>query len=576
MIAREANAPDLWDALWKREGEESWRREALSQVYTRIERLLQPGARVVDVGGGAGLLARRLKERGHQAEVWDHSFEALNQALRAGVDTWHVDLEDPRYFAPPIDGTLPAMDQTFVSTEVLEHLSADARSRLLAHMARSSGGALLSVPNDRLGPDEEPQHTIKFTALEFKRELEQHWQDVRVEVLGPYLLGVCGDAKGYRLSVCLPVRDEAEDLEATLASFRGVADEIIVGVDPRTSDATREIARKYAEIVFDFEDPEGPPDDRVPDGGVHFAWIRNQCLARCSGDWIFMTEGHERLAAGHEVLLSLEQIDPSVKVALVVRSDGAGMNAQQWYFPWLCRNDARIRYTRSTHNTLDYPDGTHVVHLPQVRTLHKRHASRVQARAEQRKVQNRADLMDDWLHRQNENSLYYLASEWREHDQARAERYFRELLARPSKNGAMRYQARLILAKQLGFRGEYAEARKFLLGCAEEDWSRTEHYIWLGDLAFRQDQLEEALQWYLLGATRLGDPPFTLWWIDVNHYTYLPAQRLAMCFAELGRVDTSLEWARRVVDMLPDDAPFEVLEESRAVVRQLEEAINAE
>jgi len=38
--ARRANRADLWDRLWSKAETRDWRREALSRVYTRIERLL--------------------------------------------------------------------------------------------------------------------------------------------------------------------------------------------------------------------------------------------------------------------------------------------------------------------------------------------------------------------------------------------------------------------------------------------------------------------------------------------------------------------------------------------------------
>jgi len=385
------------------------------------------------------------------------------------------------------------------------------------------------------------------------------------------------------LSVTMPCRDEGADLEATLASFRGVADEIVIGIDPRTVDNTREVAEKYADVIFDLKDPEGPKDDETPDGGVHFGWIRNQCMDRCTGQWIFMTEGHERLISGWETLLSLNNLNQAIKVGFVLRTG----HDQQWAFPWLCKNQKDIRYKRKTHNVLDYPDGSYVVQLPTIRTLHDRVHDRELSRAEQRKTQNRLTLLEDWRANRNENSLHYLGTEWREYDPVRARSYMEEYIRLPRKNGAMRYHTRLQLAKlyaqeaeEAAKKGEQAkvkeilaQARETLMGCSGDDWSRTEHWVWLGDLAFNEEKYEEALQFYLYAGTKVGEPPFTLWWVDLSCYSWMPCQRLAMCFGELGRLKDSLYWARKVLELLPDNAAAWAFEEAQANINLLEETI---
>lgn len=564
--ARRENARDLWDRIWQNEGESTWRQQALRRVYDRIVQLVPAGSRCTDLGGGIGILAERLqRDRGALVEVWDHSPQAVAAVRAKGISAQEIDLEDT-----PLCKYRLNRDSVVIATEVVEHLSSEARH----YVFREAGAchyAFFSVPNNRLGPDEEPQHTRKFTALEFKRELEQYFNHVRVEVLGPYLLGVCGFDKGYRLSVTLPVRDEARDLEPVLASFRGVADEIVVGVDPRTTDTTREIARTYAETVFDLESPEGPPEEFLGEGKFHFSHNRNQCLDRCTGDWIFMTEGHERLIAGQDPLLRLKEIMPeAARVGLVLRT-GAG---QQWGFPWLFQNAPDLRFVRAVHNELDFPAGTFVVKLPQVRTLHDRHHDRSVERAVQRKAQNRTRLLDDWLTRQSTHSLFYLAQEWRAYDSQRALERLEQFLA-VSNNGVQRYQARLILAKERMLHGDARGARDVLQGASADDWSRTEHWLWLGDIAFNEHKFEQAYRFYRYCATTIGEPPFTAWWIDLATYQYLPAQRLAMVCGELGRPEEALHWARKATELLPDDSPAEAYEESRKNIELLEEACDA-
>jgi tetratricopeptide (TPR) repeat protein len=642
--ARQANDPDLWDKLWSSSAHADWRAGALSQVYTRIERAMPEGvALVVDIGGGQGDLALILQQPERPAEVWDHSGVALTKASGNGIHGVRiVDLEEPRERREAFDSLEAGGNPTaIVCTELLEHLTAEARADILARSAAVAGelGAFFSVPNARLAPEEEHQHTIEFTAVTFAAELRAAFGDrsVRVAALGPFLLGICGKIarKGFTLSMCLPVRDEEAELEKVLASFREVADEIVVGIDPRSVDGSRAIAERYADVVFTLDDPaaqeffelvheeerkhddgqdclvdfsEYEPhglkmtDSPLPPEGVHFAWVRNQCMRRCTSDWIFMTEGHERLIEGESYLLNLDRIATADGRRPDVVSVARQGNRQRWAFPWLCRNDpARFYYVRGTHNTLEYPRDTVMVAIPQVVTLHERDHDNAMKRAEQRQAQNRDALEDDWERMANPASLFYLGQELRADDPEKAAEHLELYLEQEDGNGLTRYQARLMLAKILARRfracrkeaaevladGNTAAAesytktadeledktRRILLGATLDDPYRTEHWVWLGDVAFGGGRLEEALMFYRYAGTLVGAPPFGPWWIDMDLYGYLPAQRLAQVYSHLGRGPEAVEWASRVVAELPADSPAWALEEARGNLKQLEEAV---
>jgi tetratricopeptide (TPR) repeat protein len=182
--------------------------------------------------------------------------------------------------------------------------------------------------------------------------------------------------------------------------------------------------------------------------------------------------------------------------------------------------------------------------------------------------------MQDWMANQSEMSLYYLGSEWREYDEERAMQYLRQFITINRSNGPMRYNTRLILCKMLGNLGRLNEAREVLLPAVGDDWSRTEHWVWLGDILFEQERYDEALQFYLYGSTKIGEPPFTLWWIDLAFYSYIPAQRLAMCYSALGQLDSALQWAKNAKDLLPEDAPEELVQEHITNIKTLEEALS--
>jgi len=161
----------------------------MANVYQRIAQLMPP-VPAIDIGGGRGDLARFLCDHGFTVAVWDHSATALELATQGGLQTNLVDL---------CGENLPEIPQevgAVLATEVLELLNEIFAWRILARTGARTG--FFSVPNNRLGPDEEPQHVRKWTAIGFKRWLADYFDDVRVEVIDGFLLGIVNEIRHDR------------------------------------------------------------------------------------------------------------------------------------------------------------------------------------------------------------------------------------------------------------------------------------------------------------------------------------------------------------------------------------------
>src|SRR5207249_9840407 len=83
-----------------------------------------------------------------------------------------------------------------------------------------------------------------------------------------------GGGGAARVSLCMIVKNEEDNLPACLASAAGLFHEVIV-VDTGSTDRTREIAAACGARVFDF-----PWVDS-------FAAARNESLRHATGDWAF-------------------------------------------------------------------------------------------------------------------------------------------------------------------------------------------------------------------------------------------------------------------------------------------------
>jgi tetratricopeptide (TPR) repeat protein len=106
-----------------------------------------------------------------------------------------------------------------------------------------------------------------------------------------------------RVSLCMIVRNEEENLAACLDPVASLFDEIVI-VDTGSTDATREIARHFTPCVYDF-----PWCD-------DFSAARNESLRHASGDWIFWLDADDRIRPPQVERLRrvIEQLDDRPRV----------------------------------------------------------------------------------------------------------------------------------------------------------------------------------------------------------------------------------------------------------------------
>ena len=164
-----------------------------------------------------------------------------------------------------------------------------------------------------------------------------------------------------RLSVCTIAFDEEPFLGDWLKHLEFLADEIVLGVDSRTTDHTRELARSFGARTFDFTWRDS------------FAEARNLTLERARGDWILVLDPDERLTpeGQHAVRWALASnsdlvVDGFTPLFAEVDADGA-VTSQEWVTGRLFLNSPHVRYVGRIHEEPRYlpnPERTWFEHLP--------------------------------------------------------------------------------------------------------------------------------------------------------------------------------------------------------------------
>jgi glycosyltransferase involved in cell wall biosynthesis/SAM-dependent methyltransferase len=94
------------------------------------------------------------------------------------------------------------------------------------------------------------------------------------------------------ISLCMIVKDEADNLPRCLESVRGIVDEIVI-VDTGSTDETPQIAERYGAKVIRYK------------WTGSFSDARNESLKHAKGEWILWLDADEALADGKENLRKL-------------------------------------------------------------------------------------------------------------------------------------------------------------------------------------------------------------------------------------------------------------------------------
>ena len=173
------------------------------------------------------------------------------------------------------------------------------------------------------------------------------------------------------VSLCTIARDETRFLPGLLESVHGVVDEIILGIDDRTTDGTAEVAGLYGARAFSFEWHDS------------FAEARNLTIDRARGDWILVLDPDERLLPNGRLALRDTlavavplEIDGYHTLIVETDLDDNELSAPEVSSSRLFRNAPDLRYMGRVHEEVRYvpdPPRTYCEMLPGLREPHIQH-----------------------------------------------------------------------------------------------------------------------------------------------------------------------------------------------------------
>lgn len=172
-----------------------------------------------------------------------------------------------------------------------------------------------------------------------------------------------GAAGVNTISICMIVKNEENVLGRCLDSLKGIGDEIII-VDTGSTDATKQIAAKYTDKIFDYR----WCDD--------FADARNYSFSKATMDFIYSADADEVLdEENRQKFLALKKIRMDHVEIVQMKyanqlSKGTTYNFDKEYRPKLFRRLRKFQWIEPVHEMvrLDpvvYDSDIEIIHMPE-------------------------------------------------------------------------------------------------------------------------------------------------------------------------------------------------------------------
>lgn len=291
-------------------------------------------------------------------------------------------------------------------------------------------------------------------------------------------------------SLNMIVRNEQETLGPALDSVDTLMDEVVV-CDTGSTDRTVEIARLYGAKV------------------VHFAWCddfsaaRNHAIEASSCQWILWMDADDRLPSPSRTpLVELWRSFPPQCAFFCIANEKNGTDGNRFLQARLFPRRDDLRFERRIHEQIANRAqriGLPITVYDNIRIIHTGYDNEQthQRKAARNKPLIAAEIATDPLNpllHLNLGDACMILEEYEEACQA----YGRALAIEGAyeSNPDVYVQSTFYLALGYYKRGEFREARRYLLRCLYMDSSRAEAYLLLATVCKETGAVEQACDWY--------------------------------------------------------------------------------
>ena len=342
------------------------------------------------------------------------------------------------------------------------------------------------------------------------------------------------------VSIALIVKDEEKTLGPCLASLAGAVDEIVV-VDTGSTDATKAVASRYTDRIFDF----AWCDD--------FSAARQNAFDHATGDWVGWVDADD-VVAGAEKIRELAAAVPSDVGAIWWRYamdfDPAGQPQCQFWRERLVRNDGSWRWQGRIHEVLVTDRSWQTVRQPEVWVEHYSPPGRDQRRLQRNIALMQAELAETG-DRPDPRLLFYLGRDL--HSAGRTEEALAtyERYLRLSTWDDERYLAQTAVAALLRTLGRFDDAIDADLQAIKLKPRWPDAYFGLAQTSYFVGKWADVVHW--CDIARSLPAPETDHILNLAAYQHQWIIYYTNALYHLSRPVEALNWTERALSMQPDD-----------------------
>lgn len=340
------------------------------------------------------------------------------------------------------------------------------------------------------------------------------------------------------ISLCMIVKNEEDVLARCLDSARDIADEIVI-VDTGSTDATKDIARRYTDKVFDF----AWIDD--------FAAARNASFSHATKAYCLWLDADDVIEEEDRVrFLELKRTLPAetdvVMLPYHTAFDDQGRPAFSYYRERIIRNESSFRWGGAIHEVVEASG--HIVYGEAAVSHRKLHAGDPDRnlRIFEKILQERKTL--------SPREQFYYARELYYHERYEdAVRVFDAFL----NEGQGWVENNIDACRQMSYcfdaMSRDRDALTALLRSLTYDAPRAETCCDLGRHFLDHGQVHTAVFWFELALTRQSDPKSGAF-VSPDCSGYIPCIQLCVCYDRLGDRGRAAAYNERAESFKPGDA----------------------
>lgn len=333
--------------------------------------------------------------------------------------------------------------------------------------------------------------------------------------------------KRVKLSVCMIVKNEAENITDLLNSVSKVADEIIV-VDTGSTDDTKKIVGKFKNTkIFDFP--------WVDD----FSMARNYSLRKASGEWIFWCDADDVVQNPEEILNMMKEPYDAFGCDLLYGNE-------VFQHSRLFRNGMGVHFRGRVHEAPILIG--RVKQFSNLKVLHKTQKVCSESRAERNLRILKKENSDD---PNNPRTLFYLGTSLKDaglYDEAVGMflRYQYYSTFKEEKFMSQKYIGQIYMHLKM-----YTHAIEAFEKCSWFDAGWKEPLYYIGECYFYLGKYEECIK-KMYECINLEETKKVLW-KETTIYSHAPYRYLFACFDIQGNYLQAWKNAKKAFELCPND-----------------------